>query len=154
MKKKIFQLIPKTMCISFDRSYVVMCNNYLLPHMLMLKIINHAINCCKLKSSITTNARTSGAWRPTTTIGNMVAKAHWLSVVATTSNTITEHTPNTTTIETISTMKIIITTMLIITLKTTITIMPTIMHVSILGLDLFFLVYACNLYTLLMALHL
>jgi hypothetical protein len=85
-----------------------------------------AINCCRLKNNITTNARTSGAWRPTTTIGNIVARAHWLSVVATTSNTITEHTPNTTTIETISTMKIIITTMPIITIKTIMTIMPTI----------------------------
>jgi hypothetical protein len=64
-----------------------------------------AINCCRLKSNITTNARTSGAWRPTTTISNMIAKAHWLSVVTTTSNITIEHTPNTTTIETISTMK-------------------------------------------------
>jgi hypothetical protein len=45
----------------------------------------------------------------------MVAQAHWLLIVITTPNVTIKHTPNTTSIESISTMKITTTTMPIIT---------------------------------------
>jgi hypothetical protein len=78
-----------------------------------------------LKSNNITYARIGGAWRPTIAIGNRVAQAHWLSTTTTTINAIIEHTPNTTLIESMSTITITTTTMPRITTKTT-TIMPTI----------------------------
>jgi hypothetical protein len=88
---------------------------------MLLKITNHAHGCHLLqieKQQFTIDANIGDALRPIAIIGNMVAQAHWLLIVATTPNVTTKHTPNTTSIELISTMTITTRTMPIITIIT------------------------------------